>query len=206
MLPLISTESTAAMARINSMQREIRTLQNNMGGLVRADGQPHFQSFTADSGYFYHTPLNYAYVISTSVQSIATGVQTALQFDEIVDLSGEPTIKWSSAASSEINLAGRLQNHGFLAWGHVQFDTNSSGSREVGLKRHFGGSSVGGQTPIQLNAKSDGVTALPFVIGWRNRDSPATGDPQQYITLAVIQNSGGNLNVIHAELHAIRIF
>ncbi len=209
-----STDNDEMAVDIATIGNHIATIQAQLSGFILPDHSFHFDHLTARSAEFDYGPLGVAHFIAA--QTIPDDTATAVIWSTFSGSTAivapyirppEP-ITLSSDATTEIKVVGIPQDHLYLAWGHVQFAANSSGFREVGFTRHYGGSSKSGDTINVAQAVSvvGKVTSIPFIVRWIGRTSSISQEPEHFLTVDVKQDSGGALDMLFASLTITRIY
>lgn len=200
------------MANIEEVENRLSKVENIMNGWVAGGTDPYFNYMKTKAGEFDYGPGGVAYLANGAAQSIPNNTLTALSWSSMDSTRGypdfrpPPPITWSSAASSEIRVIGKPNEHMFKIWGHIEWAANTSGRRTVAVRRNFGGSSFGGDTINSQGPAPDGNIIQPFVLTWKSRPSSATGDQESFLTVSVLQQSGDSLNVNFAVVSVFKLW
>ncbi len=158
--------------------------------------EPYFNYLEAHQAHFDFIPLEWGGLRSPSSQSLATGVDTPIEWSSV--FGQMLAFTWDSANAERISLAGQRDYHAYLIVGLVRFAANATGVRKVTIRSQPSGSS---KVMLNVNAAGGGqVTALSYAYISRidNNDT--------YLDVLVTQNSGGSLNLLEARVNMARMY
>jgi hypothetical protein len=190
----------------DNMERRILNLERAAG-----NKSPSFNVLRSREMILDYGPGGFAGLRTTVAQSISDNTQTALVWSTVAGTTyfrGPEPVSWTSAsgATSEVRVIGRPIKQAYLVFGHVTWAANTSGTRNIVLEQHYGGSSVSATTINESGPTTAGTRTQPFVTAWIPSLSAATSEAPTFITLDVLQNSGGALNVIEAAINIFKLW
>jgi len=199
-----TTEVDQLAKELSWLRQEFDGIKGVVNGWTGGAGtDPYFQYLRARDGFFDRPILESAMVRRTSSQTIPNNAFTAVNWEEVTVNSGLISLS-TITNSTRVNVSPISAQQDQLIWfsGYLDWDTASTaGIRSVQLQTYRpDGTSIGGFRFEESSGSGAGAVGLPWILPLRHNSSNG------FLTLEVMQDSGGDLGLRQARIAVLRTF